>query len=104
MKVNFFGPDPAYHEARRRFVFKGAPPQVYPRVETISQAKVAPIDMRPIEVPNPAVADLSGSLRFESFSRLLHKEAEGANGNVFLSPLMKMFRKRIEGLPFMRDK
>ena len=23
MKVNFFGPDPAYHEARRRFVFKG---------------------------------------------------------------------------------
>jgi putative two-component system hydrogenase maturation factor HypX/HoxX len=28
MRVNFFGPDPAYHEARRRFVFKGnLPPQ-----------------------------------------------------------------------------
>jgi putative two-component system protein, hydrogenase maturation factor HypX/HoxX len=27
MRVNFFGPDPAYHEARRRFVFKGNPPQ-----------------------------------------------------------------------------
>jgi putative two-component system hydrogenase maturation factor HypX/HoxX len=26
MRVNFYGPDPAYHEARRRFVFKGAPP------------------------------------------------------------------------------
>jgi putative two-component system hydrogenase maturation factor HypX/HoxX len=26
MRVNFFGPDPAYHEARRRFVFKGSPP------------------------------------------------------------------------------
>jgi len=26
MQVNFFGPDPAYHEARRRFVFKGNPP------------------------------------------------------------------------------
>ena len=26
MKVNFFGPDAAYHEARRRFVFKGNPP------------------------------------------------------------------------------
>ncbi len=26
MYVNFFGPDPAYHEARRRFVFKGNPP------------------------------------------------------------------------------
>jgi putative two-component system hydrogenase maturation factor HypX/HoxX len=23
MRVNFFGPDPAYHDARRRFVFKG---------------------------------------------------------------------------------
>ena len=31
MRVNFFGPDRAYHEARRRFVFKGnAPP---PKVE-----------------------------------------------------------------------
>jgi putative two-component system hydrogenase maturation factor HypX/HoxX len=26
MRVNFFGPDPAYHEARRHFVFKGNPP------------------------------------------------------------------------------
>ncbi|WP_036255230.1 enoyl-CoA hydratase-related protein [Methylocapsa acidiphila] len=26
MRVNFFGPDPAYHAARRRFVFKGNPP------------------------------------------------------------------------------
>jgi putative two-component system hydrogenase maturation factor HypX/HoxX len=26
MRVNFFGPDPAYHEARRQFVFKGNPP------------------------------------------------------------------------------
>jgi putative two-component system protein, hydrogenase maturation factor HypX/HoxX len=26
MQVNFFGPDPSYHEARRRFVFKGNPP------------------------------------------------------------------------------
>jgi len=27
MGVNFFGRDPAYHEARRRFVFKGNPPR-----------------------------------------------------------------------------
>lgn len=26
MRINFFGPDPAYHAARRRFVFKGNPP------------------------------------------------------------------------------
>ncbi|MGH8592692.1 MAG: hypothetical protein ACREV3_02200 [Gammaproteobacteria bacterium] len=29
MWVNFFGPDPAYHQARQKFVYKGAPvPQV----------------------------------------------------------------------------
>jgi putative two-component system protein, hydrogenase maturation factor HypX/HoxX len=26
IRINFFGPDPAYHEARRHFVFKGNPP------------------------------------------------------------------------------
>ncbi len=25
MRINFFGPDPAYHLARRHFVFKGKP-------------------------------------------------------------------------------
>ncbi|HEX2244196.1 MAG TPA: enoyl-CoA hydratase-related protein, partial [Gammaproteobacteria bacterium] len=30
MQVNFFGPEPAYHEARQRFVYKGA---AVPRVE-----------------------------------------------------------------------
>jgi len=34
MRVNFFGPDPAYHDARRRFVFKGKPPlREIPRVD-----------------------------------------------------------------------
>lgn len=37
MRVNFFGPDPAYHEARRSFVFKGKPPQRESR-EPISAA------------------------------------------------------------------
>ena len=32
MKVNFFGADPSYHEARRRFVFKGNPPPKAARV------------------------------------------------------------------------
>lgn len=36
MKVNFFGADPSYHEARRRFVFKGSPPP-----------KAAPVPIRP---------------------------------------------------------
>jgi putative two-component system hydrogenase maturation factor HypX/HoxX len=38
MRANFFGPDPAYHEARRRFVFKGVPrPQ---RSRTLIRAAV----------------------------------------------------------------
>jgi putative two-component system hydrogenase maturation factor HypX/HoxX len=42
MRVNFFGPDPAYHEARQRFVYKGKPvPRVPEAVETkIRQLKV----------------------------------------------------------------
>ena len=34
MRVNFFGPDPSYHEARRRFVFKGNPPPHRSRAPT----------------------------------------------------------------------
>ncbi|WP_457798731.1 hypothetical protein [Methylocystis sp. S23] len=30
MKVNFFGPDPAYHLAREKFVFKGRAPSTRP--------------------------------------------------------------------------
>ena len=36
MRVNFFGPDPAYHEARRRFVYKGNPP-----VSTVNSIRLA---------------------------------------------------------------
>jgi putative two-component system hydrogenase maturation factor HypX/HoxX len=32
MRINFFGPDRAYHEARRSFVFKGNPPTQQLRV------------------------------------------------------------------------
>ena len=31
MRINFFGPDPAYHEARQTFVFKGNPPPLESR-------------------------------------------------------------------------
>ena len=39
MRANFFGPDPAYHEARRRFVFKGNPPQ-----QKSSSPNLAPVE------------------------------------------------------------
>jgi putative two-component system hydrogenase maturation factor HypX/HoxX len=41
MRVNFFGPDPAYHEARRRFVFKGNPPPQRSQVPIETDAEEA---------------------------------------------------------------
>ena len=38
MRINFFGPDPAYHEARRRFVFKDAPPQTRASAQILDRA------------------------------------------------------------------
>ncbi len=40
MRANFFGPDTAYHEARRRFVFKGESPQQRSRtpIRTVVEA------------------------------------------------------------------
>ena len=42
MKINFFGPDPAYHEARRHFVFKGNPPPHNGRAPAGVQIKCRP--------------------------------------------------------------
>ena len=42
MWVNFFGPDPAYHEARRRFVFKGNPPPQGSHAPIETAAEAAP--------------------------------------------------------------
>jgi putative two-component system protein, hydrogenase maturation factor HypX/HoxX len=42
MRVNFFGPDPAYHEARRRFVFKRNPPPERSRAPIRAVVEVAP--------------------------------------------------------------
>jgi putative two-component system protein, hydrogenase maturation factor HypX/HoxX len=42
MKVNFFGPDLAYHEARRRFVFKGSPPPHNGRGSITTEISVRP--------------------------------------------------------------
>ena len=42
MRVNFFGPDPAYHEARRRFVFKGNPPPQESRAPNWAAVEAGP--------------------------------------------------------------
>jgi putative two-component system hydrogenase maturation factor HypX/HoxX len=38
MRLNFFGSDPAYHEARQRFVFKGKPVSPRAGVRKVLQA------------------------------------------------------------------
>jgi putative two-component system hydrogenase maturation factor HypX/HoxX len=57
MKVNFFGDDPAYHEARRRFVFKGNPPPKESRAPFPAQIK-APQAVNGKAVAQPVPQDL----------------------------------------------
>jgi hypothetical protein len=109
MKVNFFGPDRAYHEARRRFVFKGNPPPPdNGRAPTATQIRVpAAVHTKRVVEPMLQAAGLSPLVR-------------GANGTAHSRPpqpgelsrhsdeglglrLVKMLRRGMEALPFRRD-
>jgi putative two-component system hydrogenase maturation factor HypX/HoxX len=43
MRANFFGPDTAYHEARQRFVYKGAPVS-----RVLEKTARQPVPIRPL--------------------------------------------------------
>jgi putative two-component system hydrogenase maturation factor HypX/HoxX len=60
MRINFFGPDPAYHEARRRFVFKGNPPPRLAAESTPSNQRGL-TSTRPREVELAAMAGIRQS-------------------------------------------
>ena len=76
MKVNFFGADPAYHEARRRFVFKGNPPPRESRVPVSAQIGASQ------DVPGKAVArPMVGNVSWSAPSRV------GANGSAHVPRL-----------------
>ena len=81
MRVNFFGNDPAYHEARRRFVFKGKPPLR---------------ESRPI-LDN---SNLSGApLRGNGSAHALGREAaefSGPSNKIWVARLLGVLRRRIE--------
>src|SRR5208283_3583175 len=81
MRVNFFGNDPAYHEARRRFVFKGKPPLR---------------ESRPI-LDN---SYLSGApLRGNGSAHALGREAaefSGPSNKIWVARLLGVLRRRIE--------
>jgi putative two-component system protein, hydrogenase maturation factor HypX/HoxX len=82
MKVNFFGADPSYHEARRRFVFKGSPPPKAaplpippPTKERVSilfghTVPVGAIASGPVEIGEPNILMAHGGNRTSGFRNL----------------------------------
>ena len=109
MKVNFLGPDPAYHEARRRFVFKGHPPPSNSRAAVVSQIKVASA-VRATQVLQPLPSDLRSSSGVRQANGFAHSSApkpeEGsARSAVSLGArVLQMLRRGVEGLPVRRDR
>ena len=67
MRINFFGPDPAYHEARRRFVFKGNPPPLESRAP-ILRARSGARDRQVRQMKAALAFDRCISLREKSFA------------------------------------
>jgi hypothetical protein len=53
MWINFFGADPSYHEARRRFVYKGNPPpqESRPQVQATAETATAMLPREAVENP-----------------------------------------------------
>ena len=103
MKINFFGPAPAYHEARRRFVFKGAPP---PRRNR------APVSGR-VEpsrgAPRPMPEDVSWFTPFRRVNgsahalRLEPEERSALTGGAWGTRLLGMLRRQVAAVQPRRD-
>jgi putative two-component system hydrogenase maturation factor HypX/HoxX len=71
MKINFFGPDPAYHEARRHFVFKGNPPPHNGRAPAGVQIKVSSA-VHAKRVAEPMLQDAGFSPPFRGTNGVAH--------------------------------
>jgi putative two-component system hydrogenase maturation factor HypX/HoxX len=104
MKINFFGADPAYHEARRRFVFKGNPPTSIPMKNAQLQGDFSPEAgwTTPREAGGSAARrDAAGSWSVrQSESRYGSAPPSQAWGN----RLHGMFRRLVEASPFSQDR
>ena len=104
MRVNFFGPDPAYHEARRRFVFKGAPPppQTERRFRAVSSRRGA-------QSPRPMPEDVSWFAPFRGVNGSAHapqlepEERSALNGGAWGARLLGMLRRKVAAVQPRRD-
>ena len=94
MKVNFFGPDPAYHEARRRFVFKGALP---PR------RNLAPVSGRVVPEDVSWFAPFRGVNGSAHAPQLEPEERSALNGGAWGARLLGMLRRKVAAVQPRRD-
>ncbi len=108
MKVNFFGPDPAYHEARRRFVFKGAPPPPQDRAQV--SARIDP--SRKVlgkTATQPMPEDVSWSAPFRGGNGFAHApqpesgESSALTGGAWGARLLGMLRRKVAAVQPRRD-
>jgi hypothetical protein len=103
MRINFFGPDPAYHEARRRFVFKGAPPP--PRNRAPVSGRVEPSQ----GAPRPMREDVSWSAPFRGVNgsapapQLEPEERSALTGGAWGARVLGMLRRKVAAVQPRRD-
>ena len=108
MKINFFGPDPAYHEARRRFVFKGNPPPRESRAPIPALIKV-PQTVNGKGVAQPVLQDLGLSAPSRRANGAAHAPqlergwSSGLIGDTRGVRLLGLLRRVAATLPFGRD-
>ena len=94
MKINFFGSDPAYHEARRRFVFKGNPPP-----EGIASVAIPIKVASAARAEQPVPEDLSLPPRFRPTngfahsSSQQHREGSAPSSEGLGARVLRMFRR-----------
>ena len=107
MKINFFGPDPAYHEARRRFVFKGNPPPRERRAPiSIETERPALVFTEKLGDPMPENASWSAASLFaDSHANPVNPEVKSArNGEAFGLRLLAMVRRGVAAVQLRGDR
>jgi putative two-component system protein, hydrogenase maturation factor HypX/HoxX len=108
MKVNFFGPDPAYHEARRRFVFKGDPPPPQSRAQVSAQIDPSQKVLGKTAT-QPMPEDVSWSAPFRGGNGFAHApqreggESSALTGGAWGARLLGMLRRKVAAVQPRRD-
>ncbi len=108
MKVNFFGPDPAYHKARRRFVFKGAPPPPQSRAQVSaqidpSQRVLGKAATRPTPEDVGWSAPFRGANGFAHAPQLERGESPALTDGAWGARLLGMLRRKVATVQPRRD-